>query len=491
MSAGLRPPFVLTGLWSVAAGIQLVVPSLPGGDRTIGSPTLLFWVVVIAATGCVATSAAAIVWAWVDDTAELGLHGAFFMGVSILPLVHGLTTPGVLYGPNPAAMSSVLWALPISSLAAVPLLAPRRRIGPVLRRWRWWVGVSVVLQVAIGVVLLVWPASLPAPDMGSWPARVVAAGGLAPVVALSFRHLRLHQIGRHPASLAVCAAYVGVGVAGLVWIGDAPMTVGFWLAHGFDIVGVFAGTIVAGAAYRRSSIDRLVLAPIVAREPLEALELGLDPTIRRFLADLVDKDPITQVHVVRTAETAMAVGTELGLAAATLRLVGLGALLHDIGKLEIDDAVLHKPGRLTDEEFEHIKTHAAIGGRLVDGSPGLAGLAPTVRHHHERLDGRGYPDGLAGDEIPLTARIVSVCDAYDAMVHTRQYRIGLGTDRARSVLEEHRGSQWDPDVVDALLALSDRGAIPAAPTVLAEVAAQVGRSCTGELPEPADPVGAP
>ena len=471
----------------MAAGIQLVVPSLPGGDRTIGSPTLLFWVVVIAATGCVVTSAAVIARALIDDTAELGLHGAFFMGVSVLPLVHGLTTPGLLYGPNPATMSSVLWALPVSSSAALPLLAPRHRIGPVLRRWRWWVGVSVGLQVVIGAVLLMWPTALPAYDMGSAPARLVALGGLVPVVALSFRHLRLYQIGRHPGSLAVCAAYVSVGVAGLVWVGDAPMTVGFWLAHGFDIGGVFAGTIVAGLAYRRSSIDRLVLGPIVAREPLDALELGLDPTVRRFLADLADKDPITQVHVVRTAETAMVVGAELGLSAPTLRIVGLGALLHDIGKLEIDDAVLNKPGRLTDDEFEHIKGHADIGGRLVEGSPGLAELAPTVRHHHERLDGRGYPDGLAGDEIPLTARIVSVCDAYDAMVHTRQYRTGLGTDRARSVLREHRGSQWDAEVVDALLALSDRDLIPAAPTVLAEVAAQVGRSCTCELPEPAEP----
>ncbi|MEL6982996.1 MAG: HD domain-containing phosphohydrolase, partial [Actinomycetota bacterium] len=181
----------------------------------------------------------------------------------------------------------------------------------------------------------------------------------------------------------------------------------------------------------------------------------------------------------------MAVGLELGLAPAALRTVGLGALLHDIGKLEIDDAVLHKPGKLNAEEFEHIKTHTTEGERLVLGSPGLADLGPTVRHHHERIDGRGYPDGLAGDDIPLTARIVSVCDAYDAMVHTRQYRAGMGDERARAVLIEHRGAQWDPEIVDALLELSDRGAIASTPTVLADLAGQVGHSCTHELPEPA------
>ncbi|MEM7337172.1 MAG: HD-GYP domain-containing protein [Actinomycetota bacterium] len=482
----LRPGRLLLLLaWIAASSTQLVLPYTPGGGEPLGSALLLFWVVVVAATGCVVTSGLVIARAWADDTAELGLHGAFFMGVSMLPLVHGLTTPGVLYGDNDAASSAVLWALPIASLSAAPLLAPTQRLRPVLRHWRTWVTGAVGAQTAIAAALLIWPSTLPAPDMGSPAAQAVAVGGgLIPVVVLSFRHLRLYEVGRHPGSLAVSLAYVGVGVSGLVWIGDAPMTIGFWLAHAFDITAVFLGTVVAWFAYQRSSVDRVVLAPLVTRDPLEALELGLDPVIRRFMADLAAKDQITQIHVVRTAETAMAVGAELKLPAPTLRVLGLGALLHDIGKLEIDDAVLNKPGRLTDEEFAHIRTHAAVGARLVLESPGLAELAPTVRHHHERIDGGGYPDGLAGDDIPLTARVVSVCDAYDAMVHTRQYREGLGTERAHAVLREHSGSQWDPVVVDALLALSDRDAIPAAPTVLADVAGQVGQSCTHELPEP-------
>ncbi|MEL6983312.1 MAG: hypothetical protein AAFO29_12880, partial [Actinomycetota bacterium] len=285
MSVVGRGRLVLIVAWLVASATQLVLPNVAGGDRPIGSPTLLFWVVVVAASGCVVASSLVIGRAWAEDMAEVGLHGAFFMGISLLPLVHGLTTPGILYGDNQATMSSVLWAIPISGLTAAPLLVTDRRINVVLRRWRVWVIGCVGVQLLIAVLLLLWPSVLPAPDMGSAPARLIASVGLVPVIGLSFRHLRLYEIGRHTGSLVVSIAYVGAGVASLVWIGDRPMTIGFWLAHALDIAAVFAATITAFVTYRRGTLDRVVLAPLVAREPLEALELGLDPTIRRFLAD--------------------------------------------------------------------------------------------------------------------------------------------------------------------------------------------------------------
>jgi putative nucleotidyltransferase with HDIG domain len=260
------------------------------------------------------------------------------------------------------------------------------------------------------------------------------------------------------------------------------MAPGFWLAHALDIVGVFAVTIVAALAYRRGSVERYVFRPLTLRDPLDALEYGLDPVVRGFVADLGIKDPITREHVKRTAETAIALGERLGLSADELRLVGLGALLHDVGKLRVDDDVLNKPGRLTAEEFEQVKLHAADGEQLVRSSAVLADIAPIVRHHHERVDGSGYPDRLAGDEIPLLARVVSVCDAYDAMVHTRQYREGMAADLVRSILREHAGSQWDADVVAAFLEVLADGGVPPEPTVLAELGSQVGCSCAADLP---------
>lgn len=481
--SGIRARLCLGLVWVALIGAQLSPPWLPGERGQLGSAMLLFWVVTVAAGACVITSSMLWIRAHRDDTAELGFLATFLMAVSVLPLVHGVTTPGVLYGPNEAAMTSVLWAIPISCLASLPLALPADRIPWLLSRWRWWTGAWILFQFSLSLALLMYPSILPFHAMGSAEARVIALVGSVFVMGLSFRHIRMYEIGGRLASFFVACTYAAIGASFLVWIADTPLTFGFWLAHGLDTFGVLGGTVVGFVLYRRGEIEQRVLAPLVARQPLDALEIGLEPIVRRFMADLAQKDLVTQIHVARTAETAMKVGERLGLSASDLRLLGLGALLHDIGKLEIDDEILKKPGRLSSAEFEHIKTHAAIGERLVETSPALADVGPIIRHHHERIDGRGYPDGLAGELIPRLARVVSVCDAYDAMVHTRQYRQGMGTEMAAAVLREHAGTQWDAEVVAALLHLAERGRIPAAPTKLADVASQVGCSCTQELPE--------
>jgi HD-GYP domain-containing protein (c-di-GMP phosphodiesterase class II) len=166
---------------------------------------------------------------------------------------------------------------------------------------------------------------------------------------------------------------------------------------------------------------------------------------------------------VRTAALAVAVGAELGLPGDELHDLGVGALLHDVGKLTIADALINKPGRLTPEEFAVMQTHAGAGETLVSGSRVLRRAMPIIRGHHERVDGTGYPDGLRGDDIPLLARIVSVCDAYDAMANTRQYRTGMGHERASAILREHAGAQWDDTVVRALLALLNRAQVTTQP----------------------------
>ena len=177
------------------------------------------------------------------------------------------------------------------------------------------------------------------------------------------------------------------------------------------------------------------------------------PVVRRFVAALAEKDAITRDHVVRVGELAMRAGERSRLGARRLRNLGLAAILHDVGKLTVSDQILKKPGRLTGEEFERMKRHTIDGERLLRATPGLEQAARFVRSHHERVDGRGYPDGLAGDEIPFEARIIAASDGYDAMASTRHYREGLGHGTAASILEEHAGSQWDPQAVAHVLAI--------------------------------------
>ena len=465
-------------VWCLLVALQL--GSAAASDRPLGSPTLLFWIVLIAASGCVLTSGALLVRAHRADSAELGLIGVYSMGVSVLPLVHGLTVPGILYGPNDATMTSVLWALPIASAAALPLLIPRRW-SRVLRYWRPWVASWLLVEFTVAAALLIDTSRIPAATMGGDTERFVAVAFLLPSIGFSARHLRLYRISRRPPVLVVSLAFALIASAGLVWVNAAPMTAGFWVAHVLDIVGVLAVSIVAVLTYRRDAVERNLFRPLTIRDPLDALEFGLDPVVRAFVHDLGRKDEVTREHVKRTAETAISVGEQLGLSGGQLRSLGLGALLHDVGKLAIDGAVLKKPGRLTDAEYEQIKCHAVLGEQMVAASPVLSDIAGIIRHHHERVDGRGYPDGLSGEQIPLLARVVSACDAYDAMSHTRQYREGMSDVHVRSILSEHAGTQWDADVVHALLVSLDAGRIASQPTVLVDVGMPDSCACLAEV----------
>lgn len=468
--------------WAVVVALQLSMPAWPGSDEQLGSARSLFWLVVVAASLCVVGSLSLLVRAWRDDTAEAGLIATWFHAVSLLPLVHGITVPGVLYDENPATVTAVLWALPAASLAAAPLLLPRRWRTRALKRWRRWAGANVALHAALAFLLLAKPDGAPRWGMGEPPAIALSLAALAFAIALSARSLRLYRISHQRATMGVSLSFAFVAAANLVFVNGSPMNMGFWLAHLLDIIGVLVGTVLGLVAYRRGQIDRLVLRPLTLRDPLDALELGLEPVVRAFVADLGRKDPVTQEHVKRTAEIAMLVAGELGCSSAELRLAGIGGLLHDVGKLRVSDAVLNKPGRLSREEYAHMQEHAVAGEAMVRASRVLAPIAPIVRHHHERIDGDGYPDRLAGEAIPRLARIVSVCDSFDAMAHNRQYRDGMGDRKAMAILREHAGSQWDAEVVAALCRLVEGGAVPSAPTVLGGVGSMSCVSCTHDLP---------
>jgi diguanylate cyclase (GGDEF)-like protein len=174
-------------------------------------------------------------------------------------------------------------------------------------------------------------------------------------------------------------------------------------------------------------------------------------TLAALVQALESKDEYTASHAHGVAHLAESVAVRLGLDGDDLRRVAHAALLHDIGKIAIPTEILIKDGPLTEDEFEVIKSHAAVGGGMVARIPGLEPVAPLVRHAHERWDGGGYPDGLAGEDIPLGARIIAVCDAFHAMTSDRPYRRALEVDEATVELELHAGTQFDAAVVAALL----------------------------------------
>ena len=181
----------------------------------------------------------------------------------------------------------------------------------------------------------------------------------------------------------------------------------------------------------------------------------LEGTVRSLASALDAKDAYTHGHSSRVADLAVELSRRLGMGQQTADALQLAGILHDIGKIGVDDSVLKKPGQLTDEEFEQIKEHPVIGYEILKDIRPFRHILPAVRHHHESWDGRGYPDGLAGEQIPRDAQILAVADAFDAMVSDRPYRKGMPLSKVREIFQNGRDQQWAADIVDVLLESDD------------------------------------
>jgi HD-GYP domain-containing protein (c-di-GMP phosphodiesterase class II) len=178
---------------------------------------------------------------------------------------------------------------------------------------------------------------------------------------------------------------------------------------------------------------------------------GVVEAAQIFVESLEARDPYMGDHLRAVSRLALRIGLKMSLPSDQLDVLSLGALLHDVGKIGVPDRILQKPGRLTDDEYRIIKRHPVLGARMLASVRELAPTVPAVRYHHERFDGKGYPEGLGGESIPLVARVISVVDAFDSMVRERPYGYGISRETALEEIENNSGTQFDPQVVSALL----------------------------------------
>jgi len=218
------------------------------------------------------------------------------------------------------------------------------------------------------------------------------------------------------------------------------------LQSGFVVVTVVCAPVLLTVyfvhrQYRDSVRSRVESLAAAHRQTVEALAVAINA-----------KDEVTHEHVLRVQTYAAGVARSLGCTDAEIEALKAGALLHDIGKIAVPDYILNKPGKLTAEEFNRMKLHTVVGAQILSRVEFPFPVVPVVRHHHERWDGGGYPDGLKGEEIPLTARILSVVDCFDAVREDRQYRKGMTREQAISYVLEESGKTYDPHVVVTFLA---------------------------------------
>jgi HD-GYP domain-containing protein (c-di-GMP phosphodiesterase class II) len=298
---------------------------------------------------------------------------------------------------------------------------------------------------AVGPALVIGFAGEPKPDLGDWPLYVAA---LAAQFALDYGHSAFRQwtaLGVSPR--------VQLRTMGWVYMIDSALAA-VGLAVAFAATDSPAGVLLA--------VPLVGLLTLFARERQVRIdhELELRDAYRGtafLLGDVVEADDgYTGEHSKDVVDLTLAVGDVLGLSERDRRDAEFAALLHDVGKLRIPNEIINKSGPLTPEEWDVVKRHTVEGERLLHRVGGLLGeIGRIVRSCHERFDGSGYPDALAGEEIPLVARIVACCDAYNAMTTDRSYRKAM--PRAEAVAELRRGSgtQFDPAVVEALIAATD------------------------------------
>jgi putative two-component system response regulator len=231
-----------------------------------------------------------------------------------------------------------------------------------------------------------------------------------------------------------------------------------------NLTGALAGG-AAGLVAKPFSPSEFVAAVARALERSSRAQYELrqrlfTPTLAGALANAIEaREASLQGHCERLAALAVRLGAELGLGRAELENLRVGAILHDVGKIGIPDRILLKPDALDADETALMRTHTVIGDGMLEPLELLDGVRPVVRHHHERWDGTGYPDGLSGEEIPVAARIVAVADAIEAMSADRPYRRALPPADVMRELETGRGRQWDPAIVDAVIELIESSTV--------------------------------
>jgi two-component system, cell cycle response regulator len=243
----------------------------------------------------------------------------------------------------------------------------------------------------------------------------------------------------------------GEGLDEVVKVGIAALTED---SDGFHVGAEFGAVVLPDDAADPTAALRLADERLYANK--HRLYKAEEPSHEILLRALTEREPGMREHLLDVAQLSLSLGEELGLSGHTLEQLRLAAELHDIGKVAIPDAVLKKPGALTDQEWRFVRQHTLIGQRILAGAPGMREVAGIVRATHERWDGAGYGDGLARTSIPLAARIVAVCDAYAAMTSDRPYRRAVDAQAALAELRRCAGAQFDPDVVEAFCRLRER-----------------------------------
>jgi putative nucleotidyltransferase with HDIG domain len=396
-----------------------------------------------------------------ENDARAGLVGVGFLLMSGLLLIHALATPGFIlgeYGRNATVGLAGALAVPAGGIVfAIALMLPARRVAAPTLIARA-AGAALLTLVILGTIGIAHPALVPLIPVSVTPWAYVLLTPACLVYAwLARRTWHTYQLTRRITDAAVSVGLVWLGTSIPVYLLSPVWSWMFWAGHTLEGFGFLA---VATAVSRDLMLQTPTLALPRRTRAQDLLDNEADLLggyVKSLTDSLHDYDPTTLIHSRKVALLAIQIGEHLDLPTATLRRLAVAGLLHDIGKLHVPREILLKPGALTDDEYRTIQTHPQIGANLLTHLGSFDEEVPIVVAHHERLDGHGYPSSLAGEHIPLEARILAICDVYDALTSPRPYREAWTRERALELIVKETGTAFDPACTAALLAIVVEG----------------------------------
>jgi HD-GYP domain-containing protein (c-di-GMP phosphodiesterase class II) len=464
--------------------VLVVLRSFPALDLQWFNANAHLVAVSLIAALALAAALAALVTAGRSGQPNVIWLGVGCVAVGLGMLGHGLTTPGVFGRPNNVwvgrfpYLAMCVFAVCLSAAGRPPTWRPNRFM-------RRHIGVSILIPIvtigALVTIISIHPTTLSGTSSYSWEENVYDVATVVSIVLLLLAmrtHWQRWQLGHDIFQFAVVLA-ASASIAAFVAFEHGSFShVSWWDYHGYLMAG-FGGAVYA--VFRRRNDERTlsdVLNSAFVDDPFEHIVSGYPEALRSLVRAVEVKDTYTHGHSERTARMAVELGLSMGLASDQLRVIARGAYLHDVGKIGIPDGILNKPGALTPDEWKVIQTHPQLGYELASAAPSLREALPVILHHHERIDGQGYPGHLAGNQIPLEARVVAVADVWDALTSDRAYRKGWEPQMALAHIHDGAGTHFDPHVVDALIRLvAEWGIDDHARTGMAEVAWQAAETC--------------
>ncbi|MBJ7331727.1 MAG: HD-GYP domain-containing protein [Solirubrobacteraceae bacterium] len=408
-------------------------------------------VIAITATVAALASAALIVSGYRQRDTRAVIAGGAFAVMSTLLFLHGIATPGVLFGPNGVVALAGGMSLPLGAalltLAALPSLRGPRHLKTVTAG----AVVFVCGVVILGALGLVYATEVPAvPAYESPEAIAFLTAGVIGFAIVAARVVRTYVLTRRRSDLVVVVGIVWLALALIPTFVLTPFTWAWWMGHVLELVGIALVAVPVALDTWRRQPSRPLVGDLPAADLVAQEEAFLGARVAGLLDRLAEKDGSTEEHTRRVSAWAVSIGEEIGLTPARLRDLALAGLLHDIGKLSTPDAILAKPGALSDDEMAVIREHPGAGDELLAELGYPARVRKIVRGHHERLDGNGYPDGLRAQQLDRETRILTVADVWDALVSPRVYRAAWTPERAMGLLVEETGVAFDRDCVLAL-----------------------------------------